>query len=354
MQSDLISEALVIGATQAAVYWNDAGEQAIRWEESEGFIDCTRQATLLLGCTAEKRLLVNISLEQLQDSLKLWTRRHRLLHWLIAGMDSSLSKEIRLSGLKLAEREMSVDQDAKDFACNRLMSCPLPKDADLSGAKRLCCSLEYTFLDNWYLRGCSEIYTIVYYAEDLIEPICRILRELVYFDYDSDTPDEVYRTFVDNGVVAKAVYVAFNLGYSLDHEDPKFYPLELGDCLGNEQLQLFCPRLSDLLKDFTTKVSMLLASKSANRTNWGWSNESLDHLAYFVATQYEPGNPDYWIGYVKALLNMEQCDDEALFYAVGEMQRRFSDNLECQIVSEYAFIELSKTKSQTLHQKRIA
>jgi hypothetical protein len=39
MHTDLISQPLVIGAAQAAVYWTDAGVQAIRWEQNDGFMD---------------------------------------------------------------------------------------------------------------------------------------------------------------------------------------------------------------------------------------------------------------------------------------------------------------------------
>jgi hypothetical protein len=205
---------------------------------------------LLLDCPAENRRLDSINLEQLQDSLILWSRRHRLLNWLIGGMDSRLSKETRLLGLKLAEREMAGDPDALDFARNRLLSCPLPDCADLEYTIDLTHTLVHYYLGNWYLERCYGIYCDIYHARGFIEPISRILRKLVYFEYSSNTPpDEVYRVFVDQGVISKAVFTALKLISIARIEAPReYHPLELDPFSSDQKIGLCCPRLLDLLK----------------------------------------------------------------------------------------------------------
>ena len=150
MQTGLISQALVIGSVEAAVYWTDEGLCALRQESSGGYVDCSRQASLLLDCPAEKRLVVDVSREQLEASITLWSRCQRLLIWLITGMDGTLSDDTRRLSLKLAENAWT--EEIASFARARLLGCPLPSDADTAGAIRPL---------SWHVprfNGCRRVY----------------------------------------------------------------------------------------------------------------------------------------------------------------------------------------------------
>ena len=152
MQTGLISQALVIGSVEAAVYWADEGLRALRQDASGGFVDCSRQASLLLDCPAEKRLLVDVSRERLEALISFWSRRQRLLNWLITGMDGTLKDETRRLSLELAENAWTEEIAA--FARARLLGCPLPSDADPAGAIRLASLF-------WHVprfNGCRRVY----------------------------------------------------------------------------------------------------------------------------------------------------------------------------------------------------
>ena len=246
MQTGLISQALVIGSVEAAVYWTDEGLRALRREPSGGFVDCSRQASLLLDCPAEKRLVVDVSREQLEDSITLWSRCQRLLNWLITGMDGTISDESRRLSLELAETawiEEMLDSvrarllgpsDIVAFARARLLGCPLPSDADTAGAIRLANGLPH----------CLGMFHDLMAAAEYIEPVSRKLKELVYFDYAGDVPpDETYRALLDQGIVAAAVTLLAQ-GY-----DPGLDKLVM-QFSNNHELLAVCPRLPELLSAF--------------------------------------------------------------------------------------------------------
>ena len=232
MQTGLISQALVIGSVEAAVYWTDEGLCALRQESSGGYVDCSRQASLLLDCPAEKRLVVDVSREQLEASITLWSRCQRLLIWLITGMDGTLSDETRRLSLGLAETAWT--EEIATFARARLLGCPLPSDADPAGAIRLANGLPH----------CLGMFQDLMAAVEYIEPVSRKLKELVYFDYAGDVPpDETYRALLDQGIVAAAVtLLAQGDGPGLDKLVKQFS--------GNHELLVVCPRLVDLLTFF--------------------------------------------------------------------------------------------------------
>jgi len=65
VETGLISNAFVIGAVSAAVYQTEEGLRALRLGKEGGYVDCSRQAGLLLDCPAEKRLVVGASLQEI-------------------------------------------------------------------------------------------------------------------------------------------------------------------------------------------------------------------------------------------------------------------------------------------------
>ena len=229
MQTGLISQALVIGSVNAAVYWTDEGLRALRLEPTGGYVDCSRQASLLLDCPAEKRWVVNINRTQLEASVALWSQRQRLLNWLIAGLDGDLSEETRRWGLELAEESWNAEISA--FARARLLGCPLPEEAGIQGALKLADGLPH----------CHNLYSDLAKVAQYIQPVSRQLKEWVYYDYIGDTPaDETYRTLLDHGIIAETVtLLAQRNAAGLDKLVIQFSDIQA--------LREVCPRLPDLL-----------------------------------------------------------------------------------------------------------
>jgi hypothetical protein len=229
MQTGLISQALVIGSVNAAVYWTDEGLRALRMEPMGGYVDCSRQASLLLDCPAEKRWVVNINRAQLEASVALWSQRQRLLNWLIAGLDGDLSDETRRLGLELAEESWNAEISA--FVRARLLGCPLPDEADIQGVFKLADGLPH----------CHQLYCDLFGAAQYIQPVSRQLQEWVYYDYIGDTPpDETYRTLLDHGIIAETVtLLAQGNAAGLDKLVMQFSDVHA--------LREVCPRLPDML-----------------------------------------------------------------------------------------------------------
>ncbi len=240
MDTGLISNAFVIGVVSAAVYQTEKGLRALRLDEEGGYVDCSRQAGLLLDCPGEQRLLVGASLQEIKQCLGLWSRRQQLLQQLIGGMDGALREETRQMGLELAEKGLA-DVDAAHFARARLLACPPPADADLDNALRLSASFPH----------CQQLYSELAAAKDYIAPTAQVLQELVYFDFPSTiAPDELYRTLVDRGVVAEAVTLSVN---------PGTRPLSglVFQFRSDAELQRYCPRLTHLLTKFVNRLQAL-------------------------------------------------------------------------------------------------
>ncbi|MEI6704906.1 MAG: hypothetical protein WCL71_15445, partial [Deltaproteobacteria bacterium] len=188
MYTDLIPQALIIGSVQAAVYWTEEGVKAIRLEKENEFVDCSRQASLLLDLQAENRLLTKISHEQLHEALAFWSRSHRVLNFLIGGMDTGLSDKTRRLGLELAEQETLANPYMLAFARNRLLGCILPEDADIQGAERLSKSL----------KSCLSIFRDLSNVRQYIKPVTRVLKNLIFFEFPLLTSrEEFYRDLVD-------------------------------------------------------------------------------------------------------------------------------------------------------------
>ncbi len=240
METSLICDALVIGTVGAAVYRTPEGLCALRLNEEGGYVDCSRQAGLLLDCPAEKRLLIGASLQEIKQSLDLWSRRQRLLQQLIGGMDRTLREYTRQLGLELAEQGLD-EADATYYARARLLSCPPPAGADLDGALRLSANLP----------ACQRLYNELAIVRDYIAPIGQALQELLYFDFSSETAaDELYRALVDRGVVAEAVLLSVNSGaQNLGGLVFKFQR--------DTELQRACPRLAHLLAKFVSRVKAM-------------------------------------------------------------------------------------------------
>jgi len=267
MQTGLISQALVIGSVQAAVYWTNEGVCALRREPTGGYVDCSRQAGLLLDCPAEKRWVVNLSRKQLEASVTFWSQRQRLLNWLIAGMDGDLSDETRRLGLELAEESWNPEISA--FARARLLGCPLPNDADTKGTIRLADGLPH----------CLKLFRDLVAAAQYIQPVSRQLKEWVYFDYAGDTsPDETYRALLDHGIVAESVtFLAQGNAAGLDKLVMQFSDIQA--------LHDVCPRLPHLL---TAWVGWLRKEYEANLS----SAVSVPQKPASLSWMPNPLNPD--------------------------------------------------------------
>jgi len=245
MATGLISNAFVIGTVGAAVYRTEEGLRALSLDENGGYVDCSRQAGLLLDCPAEKRQLIGVNLKELQQSLSLWSHRQRLLQQLIGAMDSTLQEETRQLGLELVETGLE-NADAAHFARARLLSCPPPTNADLAGASNLSDTLP----------RCRQLFSELIAVRDRIAPISQVLQELVYFEFRSKTlaSDELYRVFVDQGVVAEAVTLSLQAN-----------PSALSNLVlhfqNDKTLRSACPRLPHLLTTFVKRLKTLFPAE---------------------------------------------------------------------------------------------
>ncbi len=174
--SNMITEALVIGALDAAVYRDQNGLQAFRLEEGK-VIDCRRDLSLLLSSGAEKRYLqpVPSSKEQLIEQVQLWGQRHYLLKLVIRGMDSVCRDKTRHSCLQIAERLLQQN-DLAEFVSARVLGCPLPESADLAHA--LVLSESYPAVHSLYQQ--------LEQLKDIIPVVLQDMKTLIYGDFAGD------------------------------------------------------------------------------------------------------------------------------------------------------------------------
>jgi len=156
-------------------------------------------------------------------------------------MDSALQEETRQLGLELAETGLE-NADAAHFARARLLSCPPPANADLAGALNLS--------DN--LPRCRQLFSELIAVQDCIAPISQVLQELVYFEFRSKAlaSDELYRVFVDQGVVAEAVTLSLQA-------NPSALSRLVLHFQDDRTLRSACPRLPHLLTAFVKRLKTL-------------------------------------------------------------------------------------------------
>ena len=197
----MITEAIVIGTVDAAVFWEDEHLRAVRLASAgDELIDCTRDVGLLLSTGAEKRRLAQPpqDLEQLQTQLRDWSRRHRALSMMISGMDAELTRPTRLSCI-LAAEESFRDPSSTAFAQARLLGCPLPEEADLNGALGL--SFEAG------AGRAAALYDAVNLARPYVAAVRQLVERLLRYEFDDLIhPEGALRAVVDSGMVADAIY----------------------------------------------------------------------------------------------------------------------------------------------------
>lgn len=216
----MITEAILLGAVEAAVYRQDNRWRAIRLAPSgKGTIDCTRSLALLMDSRAEQRALAEPlrDIHELEARLRVWSRRHRTLKLLIAGMDPLLTDGTRQICIRAAEESL-WDNDISHFVRARLLGCPVPEEADIGGGLRLCREIGgYAAEGPADKRLTGEritvgrvtpegLYGALREVEGVIPVVRRILDEVLFFGPDTETNPEAARwVMIDAGVVAEAV-----------------------------------------------------------------------------------------------------------------------------------------------------
>ncbi|VFM95212.1 MAG: hypothetical protein BECKG1743D_GA0114223_100418 [Candidatus Kentron sp. G] len=199
----MITQAIILGAVQAAIYREDDSWRAVRLGPSgKGIIDCTRSLALLMESRAEQRALTEplSNLAELETHLRGWSRKHRALTLLIAGMDDQLSFDTRRTCLEAAEELLLWDTGAHGFARARLLGCPASEDADITGG--------YLLSEEIGARTAAGFYRELRAAEVQIPAVRRILDEILFFAPGSEfNPEAARRAIIDAGVVADAVLV---------------------------------------------------------------------------------------------------------------------------------------------------
>nr|VFK43418.1 MAG: hypothetical protein BECKSD772F_GA0070984_11466 [Candidatus Kentron sp. SD]VFK48868.1 MAG: hypothetical protein BECKSD772E_GA0070983_11466 [Candidatus Kentron sp. SD] len=225
----MITEAIILGAIEAAIYREDDRWRAIRLAPAgKETIDCTRSLALLMESHAERHALAEPlqDIHELEAHLRNWSRRYRALNLLIAGMDGQLTDGTRRTCIRAAE-ELLWDEDTSHFVRARLLGCPLPEEADIGGGLCLgsgmgddsnCLFWSSPVLDSDIharmmgegLSGAGDRISAGFYRELLeiqtkIPMVRRILDEVLFFDPGIETnPEAARRAFIDAGVVADA------------------------------------------------------------------------------------------------------------------------------------------------------
>ena len=207
-ESVKISEAIIVGALDTAIYREKSEYKALRLEENN-IVDCTRDLGLILQSAAEKRHLEILprSRKELANELRRWSKRHNLLRMIVTGMDPVCNEDTRRSCMGEAEPLMEA-KGQRSFVQSRLFGCILAKEADVKGALQL--SVGYPTVHQLYLQ--------LDMAKDIIEPVLHELKNLIYFELDHNKdPDALLRMFVDEGVVGAAVLaVAENSSHEVE------------------------------------------------------------------------------------------------------------------------------------------
>jgi len=338
MATGLISNAFVIGTVGAAVYRTEEGLRALSLDEHGGYVDCSRQAGLLLDCPAEKRQLIGVNLKELQQSLSLWSHRQRLLQQLIGAMDTALQEETRQLGLELAETGLE-NADAAYFARARLLSCPPPASSDLAGALNLSDTLP----------RCRQLFSELIAVQDRIAPISQVLQELVYFEFRSKAlaSDELYRVFVDQGVVAEAVILSLQANSSalsnlvLHFQDDK-------------TLRSACPRLPHLLTAFVKRLKTLYpaehkATASISRQAMPEIADTTDPIVTAVEQfmiQHRRDKDKRQIKSIAAGSGRQSADKQKTFILQRVNQGRLAD-------AENALVDLVHNQARNGHPKHL-
>nr|VFK81058.1 MAG: hypothetical protein BECKSD772D_GA0070982_12103 [Candidatus Kentron sp. SD] len=249
----MITEAIILGAIEAAIYREDDRWRAIRLAPAgKGTIDCTRSLALLMESHAERHALAEPlqDIHELEAHLRNWSRRYRALNLLIAGMDGQLTDGTRRTCIRAAE-ELLWDEDTSHFVRARLLGCPLPEEADIGGGLCLgsgmgddsnCLFWSSPVLDSDIharmmgegLSGAGDRISAGFYRELLeiqtkIPVVRRILDEVLFFDPGIETnPEAARRAFIDAGVVADIASALAGEPVKVHAKDP-FLDEELED-----------------------------------------------------------------------------------------------------------------------------
>jgi hypothetical protein len=177
----MITEAVVIGAVEAAVFWDDDELGAVRLRSGNGeLLDCTRDVGMLLSIGMERRRLPRPpkGMAELGAELRAWSERHRALTMVVSGMDAQLTEQTRTSCILAAESCLERGANAA-FVRARVLGCPLPGEADLETALRLAFEAE--------ARRVAALYGELTKARDDRRTVRRVLEEPLLYDFEVST-----------------------------------------------------------------------------------------------------------------------------------------------------------------------
>jgi hypothetical protein len=246
----VISDAIVLGAIDCAVYRDSGALHAIRIVPNDHRVmDCSRQVALILDSGAEQRRLpfAEMTYDALVAQLRLWSAKYRVLSMLVAGMDTDLPDDTRRECLAIAERLLRRPGCAR-FARSRLFGCPVPVDADVAGAQRLAFDAKMLVV--------AALYRDLESAAPFISVVRRMLDETLYLDDDGAAePDAARRAIVDAGIVAESVRAI------RDQEPWRLHQIALDHASDLETEGV--PQAADVLTRFISRIEISSASRRA-------------------------------------------------------------------------------------------
>ncbi|MGH9958862.1 MAG: hypothetical protein ACREBC_17340 [Pyrinomonadaceae bacterium] len=198
----MITEAIVLGDVEAAVYREDDSWRAVRLTpDNTGVIDCSGHLSLLLICGVEQRPLPEPlqDISELTKHLRVWARRHRALTMLLSGMDTQLRDDTRCTCIQVAERLLD-DSNTIQFVRARLLGCPCPNEADLGGGIKLASESNASKAAQLYQQmQATGINFRIIRARKILDQILFSQSEA------APDPEGARRTIIDAGVIADAV-----------------------------------------------------------------------------------------------------------------------------------------------------
>ncbi len=192
----MIDQAFISGQLGKAIY-EDGGRFFVIDADLADAVECQpMDFSAFFNFGAEVRSLpkAGIDLQSLQARLQTQTTTHHSLLLLISGMDGELDRETRVDAIKEAEN-LIADEQTYAFVHSRLLSSPLPAEADIATA------LDLASESNSQLV--NKLYQTIIECEEYIELVQKTWNEtaLEYFS-SFETQAVATQELIDLGAFA--------------------------------------------------------------------------------------------------------------------------------------------------------
>lgn len=168
----MIEKAIISGHIARAIYKDGHKLFMIHTKDRDKVSECTPyEKSLFFNSDAEMKILKNVTLEELKETLFKEKACFDSLNGAIGGMDIDLSENTRILSMQRAE-DLAENPGIYDFLISRLFGNPLPEEADLGEAIVLSIEKDCPMM--------NFIYTNLLNGKDIIERIDHIFKEAIF------------------------------------------------------------------------------------------------------------------------------------------------------------------------------